>query len=107
ERLVARETEVRAEFRRAGRSFLGMDGVMRCDPSDRPGTWERRRGMNPRIAAKDAEVRVGAIGRLLAFLEDYRKAWLRWREGEHGALFPWGTWLMRVRHRAVCRPAPS
>ncbi|MBI4914642.1 MAG: hypothetical protein HY825_02250 [Acidobacteria bacterium] len=107
ERLIARETEVRAEFREAGRSFLGMDGVMRVDPTDRPGTHEPRRGINPRVAGKDADVRVGAIRRWLAFLEEYRQAWLRWLDGDHGAVFPFGTWLMSVRHHAACRAAPS
>ncbi|MBI5485913.1 MAG: hypothetical protein HY905_01130 [Deltaproteobacteria bacterium] len=107
ERLMARETEVREGFRVAGRLFLGMDGVMRFDPSDRPRTFEPRRGINPRVAARGRDERLGAIGRWVGFLREYREAWRRWRGGDHGAMFPFGTWLMRVRHRAACQPAPS
>ncbi|MBI5498618.1 MAG: hypothetical protein HY907_00115 [Deltaproteobacteria bacterium] len=107
ERLIERETEVRAEFRAAGRTFLGMDGVMRVAPTDRPATHEPRRGINPRVAGKDTDVRVVAIRRWLAFLEEYRRAWLRWRNGDRGGVFRFGTWLMSVRHHALCGPSPS
>jgi putative transposase len=104
ERVREREVELRAEFRAQGRSFLGTTGVLRCKPTDRPSTREARRKLNPRVAGKDPAVRVEAIARLRAFREKYRKAWLAWRHGDHTAVFPAGTWLMRVRHGAVCEP---
>jgi hypothetical protein len=103
----AREAEIQAEFRAAGRAFLGMERVMHFDPTDRPHTHEPRRGINPRAAGKDTAVRVGAIRTWLDFLAEYRDAWRRYRDGDHAVVFPYGTWLMRVRHRAACRPAPS
>lgn len=102
ERVIARETEIRAEFRSAGRSFLGMDEVLRCDPESRPGTREPRRRMNPRVAGVDTEVRIKSIARWTSFTRMYRTAWLQWRDGDHTAVFPEGTWLMRVRHQAGC-----
>ena len=102
----ARETEIRAERRAQGKPFLGMDGVMRCDPNDRPGTREPRREMNPRIAAEDSAGRVDAIGAWQAFLDEYRVAYLGWRSGNHAVVFPAGTWLFRVRHAARCHPPP-
>jgi REP element-mobilizing transposase RayT len=106
ERVVERETELRASFRAEGRKFLGMDGVMRVDPNASPRSREPRRGLEPAIAAADAEERVAAIEELQAFRNAYREAWLQWSDGKRSAVFPWGTYLMRVRHRATCRPPP-
>jgi REP element-mobilizing transposase RayT len=106
ERLIARETELRAEFRAEGRPFAGMAEVLRCDPFGHPTTRERRRGMNPRIAGKDPEVRIGAIAELTGFRREHRKARLRYEGGDHSVVFPAGTWLMRVRYGVKCQPAP-
>ena len=62
--------------------------------------------MNPRIAAQDVDVRVEAIRARQDFLEEYRRAYLSWTAGDHGVVFPAGTWLMRVRHAARCQPSP-
>jgi putative transposase len=105
--VIERETEIRAKFRTEGRSFLGMDRVLRFKPEDRAKSRERRRGINPRVAAKDKQVRVDAIEHWSAFVSAYREAWLAWRGGNHSVVFPAGTWLMRVRHRAACRPFAS
>ena len=106
ERLRAEETRIRAERQAEGKSFLGMDGVMRCDPNDRPRTREPRREMNPRIAAADVDVRVEAIRARKEFLDAYRQAYCAWATGNHDVVFPAGTWLMRVRHAARCQPSP-
>jgi hypothetical protein len=107
EQLRAEETRIRAERRAEGRPFLGMDGVMRFDPNDRPNTREPRREMNPRIAAADVDVRVEAIRARQDFLDEYRKAYCAWAAGNHDVVFPAGTWLMRVRHAAHCQPSPA
>ncbi len=106
ERRRARETELRAERRGSGVWFLGMPDVMRCDPKDAPGTREPRRGMNPRIAAKDTAVRIAAIEARREFLHAYREAYRAWRAGNREVEFPAGTWLMCVCHGARCRPPP-
>ncbi len=46
ERVIARETEIRAEFKSQGRPFKGMREVLGCDPEGRPATREPRRRMN-------------------------------------------------------------
>ncbi|MBN1770555.1 MAG: hypothetical protein JXB32_04780 [Deltaproteobacteria bacterium] len=107
ERVIARETELRAEHRAEGKSYLGMAAVLRCDPEDRPRTREPRRRINPRIACKQTDVRVEAVARWTSFVRMYRAAWARWRDGDHAAVFPEGTWLMRVRHGAACLPVPA
>ena len=107
ERVAAREEEIRDEFRVAGRAVLGMERVMHFDPEDRPWTHEDRRGLNPRGAGKNAAVRVEGIRRWSGFLADYRLAWRSYRDGDPSVVFPYGTWLMRVRHGVACHSAPS
>lgn len=107
DRVVERETEIRASFRAAGREFQGMDAVMRVDPNSSPRSREPRRELNPKLAAAEVEERVAAIEELQAFRAAYREAWLLWRAGKRSAVFPWGTYLMRVQHRATCRPPPA
>ncbi|MBN1770349.1 MAG: hypothetical protein JXB32_03740 [Deltaproteobacteria bacterium] len=102
QRVIERETELRAEHQAQGKSYLGMDGVPRCDPEDSPETREPRRRLNPRVAGAEAEVRMGLLGEWTTFTRLYRRAWLQWRAGDHAAVFPDGTWLMRVRHGAAC-----
>lgn len=103
-RVIERETELRAEHRRLGRSYLGMKDVLRRNPEDRPGTRELRRRMNPRVAGVQTDARVEAIAEWTSFTRQYRQAWRRWRDGDHTAVFPAGTWLMRVRHKAASLP---
>lgn len=83
-------------------SFLGVEAIRRQRQEDRPRTVERRRGLSPRIAAKNRARRVAALGRLKAFYEAYRAALSRWREGARDVVFPAGTYAMRVAHGAAC-----
>ena len=58
-----------------------------------------------RIAAAHTPERVEAIRHLQAFLRDYRSAWLAWRSGKRAAIFPAGTYALRVYARVACAPA--
>ncbi len=113
EAVIERETEIRAEFRAEGRPFKGMKEVLSCDPEGHPRTREPRRRMNPRVAGLDRDVRLEAIAGWTSFVRDYRKARDEYMQGNHGAVFPEGTWLMRVRFGVTCAsssallPAPS
>ena len=42
--------------------------------------------------------RIAAAQELVVFLEDYRACWLRYQAGERDIVWPYGTYLMRVRH---------
>jgi putative transposase len=64
-----------------------------------------RRGLNPRVAARDKWKRIEALTRLAGFLAEYRKAWRASRERRTGVLFPAGTYLMRVVHGFPCAAA--
>jgi REP element-mobilizing transposase RayT len=86
----------------AGRRFLGVARVLAQHPFARPAGGEPRRKLNPRVAARDKWKRAEAISRLAAFIARYRAALAEWRAGDVGAVFPAGTYLMRVAHGVPC-----
>lgn len=67
---------------------------------------EPRRALNPRVAAQDKCIRIAALGRLVAFLASYRLAWSARRAGDREAIFPAGTYLLRVMHGVPCAASP-
>jgi putative transposase len=89
----------------SGLAFLGVARVLAQEPGASPRPIEPRRELNPRIAGRDAWKRLEAISRLGAFISDYRDAWRARRAGDHRAVFPAGTYLMRVLHGAPCAAA--
>jgi REP element-mobilizing transposase RayT len=98
--LAAAEEQARRNVSGAGRCFLGVTGVLAQKPFARPAPGEPRRKLNPRVAARDKWKRIEALGRLVAFLERYRDALQDRRAGNVEAIFPPGTYLMRVAHGA-------
>ena len=97
--------EAREQLEKQGRKFIGAKAVLQQPFDAVPRTFEPRRNPNPRIAAADTPERVHAIRRLLAFLRDYRAAWLAWRQGNRAQIFPAGTYSLRVYARVACAPA--
>jgi REP element-mobilizing transposase RayT len=102
EQLVRAEDRAAAGLAAAGRSFLGVARVLAQGPNARPAPGEPRRGLNPRVACKNKWKRVEALLRLAEFASAYREALASWRGGVRNTVFPTGTWLMRVQHRACC-----
>jgi len=97
-----RVRRAREEMRRARKSFVGPKMVLRQAFSARPKTSEPRRNLSPRIACKVTEHRVRALNGLARFLDRYREAWTRWRNGDREVKFPLGTYAMRVREGVRC-----
>ena len=97
--LEAREEQAARDLE--GR-FLGVAKILAQRPTDRPKTAEPRRGLNPRVAARDKWKRIEILGQLKGFLESYEEALQRWREVIRDTIFPYGTYLMRVLHGALC-----
>jgi REP element-mobilizing transposase RayT len=93
-------------LRDAGRTFLGAEGVRTISLDRSARTPESPRQRRPTLAAKDRAGRLAAIDRLRAFRRSHRRALTRWRAGDRAALFPEGTYLMRVLHGACCGPEP-
>ena len=99
-----RDAEERAayELAREGRRFLGAAKVRAQRPFARPVSGEPRRELSPRVACRSKWRRIEALLRLADFVRSYREALDAWRNGRRDALFPPGTWLMRVQHRVCC-----
>jgi REP element-mobilizing transposase RayT len=100
---VLREVEATAVRKSAG--FLGAARLQAQRPFDRPRTREPRRGLIPRVAARDKWKRCEMLGRLKGFLAAYREALETWRAGREEPVFPAGTYLMRVAHGVACAGA--
>ncbi len=100
--LEAREIQAEFERRVAGRPVLGAAAVLVQPTFARPRGHEPLGGLNPRVASKEKRRRIEALSDLVEFLSAYRLAFARWRAGALDALFPHGTYLMRVLHGASC-----
>lgn len=85
--------------------FVGRDAVLRQAFSAVPKTPAPRRNPSPRIAAKSTPERVHAIRRMLEFVREYRATWHEWRNGNRAAVFPLGTYSLRIYARVACAPA--
>jgi hypothetical protein len=103
--LAIAEERIGRELASEGRSFLGRSKVLAQKPTARPSGGEPRRGLNPRIAARDKWKRIEALSRLLEFLRAYRAAWRARRSGQTDAVFPAGTYLLRIVHDVPCAVA--
>jgi putative transposase len=84
---------------------LGVARVLAQQATARPRGPKPRRQLRPRVAARETWERIEALRKLMSFLSSYRSALSAWREGTRVALFPPGTYLMRVMHGAVCAGA--
>jgi REP element-mobilizing transposase RayT len=102
--LDRREADARSRYKGRG-GFLGVARVLQQKPFGRPAPGEPRRGMNPRVASRDKWKRIEALGRLAQFLKSYGAAWVARRRGATDALFPHGTYLLRVLHDVPCAGA--
>ena len=100
-----REAAARARVAAEGRSFAGEAAVAAQQPTDSPTTFEPRRQLSPRIAAKDKWRRIEALRRIRSFFEAYREAYQRFREHVRDVVFPAGTYAMRLRHGVLVEGA--
>jgi REP element-mobilizing transposase RayT len=92
----------RRAARKHGGTFLGIAKVLAQRPTSRPRTAEPRRGLNPRVAARDKWKRIELLQDLVEFLRAYYDAWLARRAGRRRVIFPYGTYHLRVQHGVPC-----
>jgi REP element-mobilizing transposase RayT len=97
---VSEREEQAAREGRGG--FLGVARVLAQKATGQPAPGEPRRNLSPRVAARDKWKRIEALGRLVEFLRSYRSAWASRRAGDADAIFPCGTYHMRVAHDVRC-----
>lgn len=100
--LAGQEAEACTALQRQGRRVLGAERVRNISPYDRATSFEALRDRNPTFAVGRGQ---GGAWRLAGaavriFRATYRAALEQWRKGVRSALFPAGTWWMRVFHGA-------
>jgi putative transposase len=100
EKIASEESNIADEMIAANKKFMGIDAVLRQPHRDRPKSLEIRRGVNPRFAAKDKEVRIHSIKRYEQFVSQYCESLKAWRQGNREVIFPAGTYAMRI-HASV------
>jgi putative transposase len=100
--LVSRKVALaHADMRALGRSFLGRDAVHAASFARRAKSYEQKRGIVPAFAAQLKSVRERLRRVEQGFRAGHRRALAEWRVGLRETVFPYGTWGMRVLHRAV------
>jgi putative transposase len=105
ERVELLERRAAEERRAEGVPLLGRRAILEQSWRSVPETFEARRQLNPRIAARSRWSRIEAIMRNRQFVEAYRNARTRWIEGT-AAMFPLGTyWLRRFARIPLESPA--
>jgi putative transposase len=97
EQLAGRVEPVEQQLRKSGCKPMGMAAVLRQDWNESPVTREPRRGLIPRIAARCAAVRIAAIVELQHWVEAYRIALARFKDGQREIEWPTGTYRMCSR----------
>ena len=107
EAVLTREKEHRQDVGRRGERFLGRRNVLRQSRYDTARSREETFGLSPRVACKDRARRIERLARNRVWLEAYKLALEKWREGDRTVTFPHGTYKMRVLHGARCAGPPS
>ena len=91
----------------AGTGYAGRKRVLKTPHTRRAKSFEPFGRRNPTFAAAgDPEVAARMVKQRRTFLADYRVALLAWRGGDRTAVFPPGTWNMRLHHAVACSPNP-
>jgi hypothetical protein len=105
-RAVAEQVErARQAVREQGLAFLGAAAVKAKSFLEKAKSYEVKRSINPVLAARDVSVRKTLRRILREFQRSYAQALAAWRSGNRAAVFPFGTWWMRVHHGAGVAPA--
>lgn len=92
--------KARAEVKAKHHRVLGPLAARHVSPYRRAKTWETFGERHPHFATGPGRVaeRIAAAVELKTYRQEYRAAWHRYRAGERDVVFPYGTYLMRVRH---------
>ena len=106
-RIRAAEELAAADRLRTGASILGRRAVLDQKWSDRPGSREPRRQLNPLVAARSKWSRIEALMRNRAFRDAYAAARASFAAGIRDVIFPAGTYWLRRFTQAICAPCPA
>jgi putative transposase len=104
QRVETEEARLQREAAAAGRTFMGRRAVLKQSRHASATSWEKRRGLKPRIKCKDKRLRIAAIQRIQRFCAEHHNAFKRFRDGVRDVVFPAGTYWMRVHANVCCAP---
>jgi len=105
-RLRERERELARSRSSRKRRVIGWSAITKKNVRSAPRA-EERFGTVPSFSAESREERISAWRRRREFLAHYHDALRRFLGGEWTAVFPVGTWLMKVRLGVSCCPLPA
>jgi hypothetical protein len=106
ERVAEVEARCACERQRQGKRVLGRRAILRQSWRSSPESVEPRRGIKPRLAARNVWSRLEALRRDREFLVAYREARACWLSGRTMP-FPIGTyWLRRFANVPIEEPLP-
>ena len=106
QRVAAVEAQYADERRRTGKKVLGRRTVLKQHWNSSPTTFEARRTLNPKVAARNKWARIETLVRNRQFVDDYRAARRNWLAGSPAA-FPIGTyWLRRFANVPIAIASP-
>jgi putative transposase len=94
QRVAAAVAAIGAERQRTGQRVYGRRAVLRQAWWGRPASFEPRRNLRPRVAARSKWARIEALLRNRAFVVNYAAARAGWQDGET-VMFPTGTYWLR------------
>jgi hypothetical protein len=101
------EQEARDEANRLGIRFLGRRAVRKQQRRSHPKSREPRFGISPRVACRDKWRRIERLQANKAWKAEYNDCRDRWRAGDRDVVFPYGTYLYRVRHSVRVAERPT
>jgi putative transposase len=106
-RVQAAEADTGAKRQATGMRILGRKAILDQDWRESPSSHEPRRGLNPRVAAKNKWSRIEALQRNKEFGTVYSRAFEAFRNGIKDVLFPAGTYWLRRFAAVICEPWPD
>ena len=106
--LARQLAEARAKVKRNGWTVMGRVKAQNVSPYRCAKSWEELGKLRPHVAAGrgQKEARIAALARLVDFRRRHREAKRRWCAGDRTAVFPFGTFWMRVHHGVAVEQAP-
>ncbi|MEM9188022.1 MAG: hypothetical protein AAGF12_02505 [Myxococcota bacterium] len=102
------EAKAHAEAKAHHYFFKGPHRVLTMKHTKQASSYEVFGSLNPQFAAGGVvEAAKRAVAKIRAFRLRYAAAWKAYKEGDLDAVFPFGTWCMRVRYHCAVEPPPS
>lgn len=104
-RIALVEEQCASERMRTGRRIVGRRTILRQSWRDSPTSWEPRRNLRPRVAAKSKWMRIATLQRNKQWEAEYKNARLLWLAG-FDVEFPHGTYWLKRFANVPTKPPP-